>query len=115
LIGKGFISKDGEGLIPGLVEWTLTFPMEKENGIFNPLGREGSVVKHVKREEAFFIHKEKKGNFTIHVGQSGKKEGPSKCCSKGGERSSILKEGMRGLSQSLRDVDLWNPSFYAFC
>ncbi len=57
----------------------------------------------MKREEALGIHQEKKGHFTVHVGQRGKKEGPSKCCSKGGERSSILKEGMRGLSQSLRD------------
>jgi hypothetical protein len=89
--------------------------MKKGNGIVNPLGREECFVKPVKVEEAFVIHQKKKGHFTIHVGQRGKKEGPSKCCSLGGERSSILREGMRGLSQSLRIVDLCNLSFYAFC
>jgi hypothetical protein len=86
LIGNGSISnpqgsrgpcrKEGEGPLPALVKWTLTFQMEKENDIFNLLRREGRFVKPVIKEEAVVIHQEKKGNFTIHVGYSGKKEGP---------------------------------------
>jgi hypothetical protein len=72
------------------MERTLTFPMEKGNGIVSPLGRKESFVKPVKREEALGIHQEKEGHSTILVGQSGKKGGPSKCSSKGGERSLIL-------------------------
>ncbi len=86
-------------------QWNLTFPMEKGNGIVSPLGREGKFVKPVKREEG------KEGTLHNPCGTEWKKERPSKFCSLGGERSSILREGMRGL----RDVDLWNPSFNVFC
>jgi hypothetical protein len=55
------------------------------------LRREGSFVKPVKRDQALVIHHEKKGHFTIHVGQSGKKEGPSKCCK--GRETLVYPEG----------------------